>query len=169
MKTFSIGLCAIIAYLCIPNHVSLDIENAKVTYLHVNSKVEGSLTGVMANIHLHKGDFAHSHVSGSVDATTLTSGNSKRDKHLQSEDFFNTAEFGKMTFKSTKVEVAKVGVDVKGELTIKNISKEVIWNFIEDNNGLTARTTIYTNDFDLHTKRKREKSEVQITLELPYK
>lgn len=169
MKMFSFALVSLVALMVIPNHVSLDLENAKVTYLHVSEKVEGSLTGVEANVHLHKGDWSHSHVSGSIDATTLTTGVKMRDKHLQAKGYFNTEEFGRMTFKSTKVEQAKEGVDVRGNLTIKGISKEIIWNFTESKTGMKATTTIYTNDFDIHTKKKREKSEVQITLDLPYK
>ena len=45
-----------------------------------------------------------------IDADTLNTGNSKRDKHLRSTDFFNVTEHPRVRFTSTRVH------DVDGEI-----------------------------------------------------
>lgn len=59
-----------------------------------------------------------------VDVNSIDTAHAKRDKHLKSPDFFNAAEFPKMTFKSTSVKINKDNSAVaKGNLTIMGISK----------------------------------------------
>jgi polyisoprenoid-binding protein YceI len=61
-----------------------------------------------------------------IKAESVDSGNSKRDDHLRSPDFFNAKEFPTLTFKATKV--AKKGdntFEVIGDLTLLGKTKPV--------------------------------------------
>lgn len=50
----------------------------------------------------------------------------KRDKHLQSADFFHSKKYPKMTFESTKVErVDDETLRVTGDLTVRDVTKEI--------------------------------------------
>ena len=80
-----------------------------------------------------------------------------RDKHLKSGDFFDADKFPKMTFKSTKIlDTGKPNkYMLYGNLTIKNVTKEVIYDAYYDGNlkskqgekiGMKAETT--KNSFD---------------------
>ncbi len=54
----------------------------------------------------------------------------KRDTHLRSPDFFNTAKYPVMTFKSSKVSYAGDGkYIVAGTLTIKDVSNDIALEF----------------------------------------
>jgi polyisoprenoid-binding protein YceI len=61
-----------------------------------------------------------------IDATSITTRNEKRDGHLKSPDFFDVAKFPTLTFKSKKV-VAGTGGAFKlvGDLTMHGVTKEV--------------------------------------------
>ncbi len=60
----------------------------------------------------------------SIKADSVHSGNSKRDDHLKSPDFFSAKEFAAMTFKSKSVK-AKSGdaFEVMGDLTFRGVTK----------------------------------------------
>ncbi len=65
-------------------------------------------------------------VSITIDAASINTGFIKRDDHLRSPDFFNVAEFPKITYKSTKVSFnGDTPSQVEGELTIMNVTKPV--------------------------------------------
>jgi polyisoprenoid-binding protein YceI len=89
------------------------------------STVHGSLNGVKGTVLLDEKDFTKSSVQATIDATTLTTSNDKRDQHLKSPDFFNVAESPTLTFKSTKIVRADGKQQIVGDLTIRGITKSV--------------------------------------------
>lgn len=61
-----------------------------------------------------------------ADINSIDTGVADRDAHLKSDDFFNAAQFPKMTFSSTSFEKTGEGIfKLVGELTIRDITKEV--------------------------------------------
>lgn len=71
-------------------------------------------------------DPAKSSIEINVDATKVFSGNADRDKHLIGPDFLNTAQFPKLTFKSTAIKAAgEAKYEVTGDLTMNGVTKSV--------------------------------------------
>jgi polyisoprenoid-binding protein YceI len=69
-------------------------------------------------------DFTSANVSFSGELKSLFSGNEQRDGHLQSEDFFDTAKYPKLTFVSTSMtKESEETYSVKGDLTIRGVTK----------------------------------------------
>lgn len=64
-------------------------------------------------------------ISGTVDASTITTFDETRDGHLQAPDFFDTQRYPELRFESTAVETRGDELVVEGELTIKNITRPV--------------------------------------------
>ena len=61
-----------------------------------------------------------------IDTTTVTTGSTDFNGHIQGEDFLDTAKFPTATFKSTKVVFAgDKPASIEGQLTIKGVSKPV--------------------------------------------
>lgn len=61
-----------------------------------------------------------------IQAGSINTNHAKRDGHLNSPDFFNTAEFPEITFVSTKVEPGANGMaKVTGDLTMVGVTKSV--------------------------------------------
>lgn len=62
----------------------------------------------------------------SIDMTSVSTGFEAFDGHIQGEDFLDTAQFPKATFKSTKVVFeGDQPAAIEGDLTIKGVTKPV--------------------------------------------
>ena len=69
-------------------------------------------------------------VNVQIDASSLVTGDEKRDGHLRSPDFLDVEQFPYITFKSTKVEqVDETNGKLIGDLTIRDVTKPVVLNF----------------------------------------
>lgn len=65
-------------------------------------------------------------VDVTIDAKSVNTGYALFNEHIQSEDFFDTARYPTITFKSTKVEFkGDVPAAVNGDLTIKGVTRPV--------------------------------------------
>ena len=56
-----------------------------------------------------------------ISAASIDTRSADRDGHLQSPDFFDVANFPKITFVSTSVKDGGAGIIVEGNLTIKDV------------------------------------------------
>ena len=103
-------------------HSSVGFE---VSHLMI-SKVRGSFDTAEATLELDEKNITNSKVKATIAASSIDTGNEKRDGHLKSADFFDVAKFPALTFESTKVKKAgKNKLKVMGNLTIKDVSKPV--------------------------------------------
>jgi polyisoprenoid-binding protein YceI len=91
----------------------------------VVSSVDGKFTKATAAIKLDDADLTKSQVSVDIDATSIDTGDAKRDDHLKGPDFFDAKKFPKLTFKSTKIAKAGAGYKLTGDLTIRDVTKSV--------------------------------------------
>jgi polyisoprenoid-binding protein YceI len=136
-----------------------------------HSSVEFSIKHMgIANVRGHFGEFegtlevkenlADSRAYGTVKAASIDTGESQRDDHLRSEDFFNAGEFPDITFESTRVEaVDDESTRVHGNLTMHGITKEICldvrfqgtetdpWDKLRT--GLAVVGTLNRSDFDM--------------------
>ena len=104
-----------------PNHSQV---NFGIKHLQV-STVRGSISGVTGNVIWDEKDPTKSSVEATINTTTVTTNNEKRDAHLKSPDFFNVEKFPTMTFKSTAVTGAPGKLQVVGDLTLAGVTKSV--------------------------------------------
>ncbi len=61
----------------------------------------------------------------SVDASTVNTASDMRDNHLRQEEYFNVAQFPKISFVSDKVTASGSSFTVHGKLSIKGVSKDI--------------------------------------------
>jgi polyisoprenoid-binding protein YceI len=149
------------------------------------STVHGSFTKFAGNVALNDGDITQSRIHIDIDATSVTTENEKRDEHLKSPDFFDTAHFPKLTFDSTSVQRGATpdALTVNGNLTIKNVTKPVVLSVtgltgeVKDpwggtRRGASASTKISRKDFGLNWNKSLDAGgvvvgdEVKIDIEL---
>ena len=78
----------------------IDVSKAKVDYHFIKEKVEGTVEGMKASITFNANDLSKSKIEGTVDVSTLTSGNGMRDKHLKGKSYFDVDNFPTMHFTS---------------------------------------------------------------------
>ncbi|HEX5750509.1 MAG TPA: YceI family protein [Archangium sp.] len=90
------------------------------------SNVRGAFAKVTGTANIDEKDITKSTVQAVIDATTINTNEPKRDEHLKSPDFFDTAKYPTITFKSTKVEKAGDNLKVSGDLTMHGVTKPVV-------------------------------------------
>mgnify|MGYP001131860402 FL=1 len=96
----------------------------EVTHMMI-STVEGSFGEFSGTIEVNKKGKVTA-LNGEVGIISVDTNDTKRDGHLQSDDFFNAVSFPKMTFVSKKVKGSHdKGYSVEGDLTIRDITKTV--------------------------------------------
>lgn len=113
-----------------PGKYNIDPAHSRVSFLidhFVVSQVEGRFNDVKGSFHLDK-DLAKCNVEVSVPIKSIDTGVKKRDEHLKSPDFFDAKKYPHMTFKSKKNSGSLDDFQVTGDLTIKDVTKEVVLN-----------------------------------------
>ena len=64
-------------------------------------------------------------INGSVDASTITTFDETRDGHVQAPDFFDTERYPELRFESTAVATDGDRLVVRGDLTIKDVTRSI--------------------------------------------
>lgn len=142
----------------------LQISAAEVTFNFVNNDVDGSFMGFKSTSNIDLQNIENSTFEGSVDVETIKTGNFLRDWSLKGGKYFDANEHQKITFKSSSVTSTGDGFKVKGTVAIKGTAKDITIDFKKAENQLIGTTTLFTSDFDIHVKKKREQNKVIIKL-----
>jgi len=127
------------------------------------STVRGSISGVAGTVVWDEKDPSKSSVEATMNTTTVSTNNEKRDAHLKSPDFFNVEKFPTMTFKSTSVSGASGKLQVIGDLTLAGVTKSVTLDVDGPTapvkgmggkmvTGFSATGTLKRSDFNFGTK-----------------
>jgi len=97
------------------------------TYSHLGfSNPRIGFNNFDTKLKLDSDDPDNSTIEVTIDASSIDSRVAEFNKHLNSSDFFNTAEYPTITFESTKVEATGNSTfDVTGNLTILGTTKSV--------------------------------------------
>ena len=91
---------------------------------HMMSQVRGTFGDFSMTIVKDDANPAGSSVDFKIQATSVTTANEMRDKHLRSEDFFFVEKFPEITFKSTKIEkVSETEYKATGAFTMRGVTK----------------------------------------------
>jgi polyisoprenoid-binding protein YceI len=71
------------------------------------------------------GEDGQAQAQGTVQVASVNSRSDKRDEHLRAPDFFDVESHPEITFRSTSIEPEGDEILVKGELTIKGITRPI--------------------------------------------
>ena len=93
---------------------------------HIYSTTRGYFEDFKGTVMFSPDDLAGSRFDFEVDVKSINTGNSKRDGHLNSGDFFDAKKYPTMTFKSSAVKHVKDNqYVVDGIMTVKDVSETV--------------------------------------------
>jgi polyisoprenoid-binding protein YceI len=97
----------------------------KVRHLVV-STVSGKFTAFDGKLEGDPEYLTKGKISFTADIDSIHTGNEQRDGHLKSPDFFDAANFPKLSFTSTSIEkTGDADYKVNGNLTLKGVTKPV--------------------------------------------
>ncbi len=94
---------------------------------HIFSKIRGHFNEYSGEVKFDAANLAESKFTFKIETASIDTNIAKRDKHLQSADFFDAEKFPYMTFESKKITAAGNGVfEVLGKFTVKGIEYELL-------------------------------------------
>jgi polyisoprenoid-binding protein YceI len=97
----------------------------KVKHLMITN-VTGNFNNFTATLESNAPDFSDATISFEADVDSINTNNEQRDGHLKSADFFDAANFPKLSFTSTSFKhLSGEAFELQGNLTIRGISKPV--------------------------------------------
>lgn len=111
---------------------TLDVSHTRLGFTARHAmvtKVRGHFPQFEGTAHIDTDNPAASRVELVIDVASVDTGNADRDGHLTSPDFFDTATYPKMTFRSTEVSRAGDDWTITGDLTIKDVTRPVTLEF----------------------------------------
>ena len=88
------------------------------------SKVRGKFTQFAGEL-VTGASPLESSVSATIELSSIDTGNTDRDNHVRSADFFNVESHTQMTYTSTGVRASGSDFILDGELTLKGVTKSV--------------------------------------------
>jgi polyisoprenoid-binding protein YceI len=147
------------------------------------STVRGRFESFEGEIVGDEADAENSSVSVTIDASSISTNDPKRDEHLRSADFLDVETYPTITFQCTSVENIKDGKFVlKGDLTIHGVTRPISIKAEQTGRGVSpwgyevigfeGQTTINRKEFGLTWNAALETGgvlvgeDVKITLDL---
>ncbi|MBM2841459.1 MAG: YceI family protein [Bacteroidetes bacterium] len=103
-------------------------SQAKFTVAHlVISEVTGFFRDFDITMVTNKDDFTDANIETIIKASSIETGNERRDNHLRGDDFFDAVKFPEIKFKSTMIEkTGESAYRITGDLTIRGVTKSVV-------------------------------------------
>lgn len=158
-----------------PDLVRFDIDRSHsyigftVRHLAVTN-VRGKFTDFSGHIMLHAEDVTRSTVNVTIGTNSVDTSNERRDGDLRGAEFFDAERFPSITFVSTRIERSDDGLVLVGNLTIRDVTKEVRIPFelvgpVAAPNGrqrLGAEGTLRINRFDYGLRWNRLQEAVPV-------
>ena len=94
--------------------------------------VDGSFKNLQGNIVFDANHLSTSSLNVTVSSATIDTKNKARDNHLKKEEYFDVTKYPTITFVSEKIEkeAPENTYKVTGKFTIKNKTKQVVFNFL---------------------------------------
>lgn len=134
------------------------------------SNVKGKFTRFSGHIMLNESDVTRSTVSVTIETGSIDTSNERRDNHLRSGDFFEAETYPNLTFVSSGIEETADGLVLVGNLTIRDVTKEVRIPFelagpVTTESGrkrMGAEGTLRVNRFDYGLQWNRLQEAVQV-------
>lgn len=136
-----------------PNHSSANFSVKHLLVSTVRGRFAGGVTGT---IHLDPQDITKSSVTADIKTDTIDTDNASRDKDLHSSNFFEVDKYPEIKFQSTSVQRHGEDYVAIGNLTIKDVTRQVELPFtltqadVRGKKKLGIETSITINRLDYH-------------------
>jgi polyisoprenoid-binding protein YceI len=188
MRRFSCALLLAASTVLLTASTPMDAERYVIDRAHTYvgftvrhmmvTNVRGKFNEFDGEILLDQSDITKSSVNFTIETASVDTDHERRDNHLRSDDFFNAAQYPTITFKSKRVIRKGADLSLVGDLTIRDVTREVVIPFeltgpVAAGNrkriGVEARLTIDRFDYGLKYNRMTEATAVvapQVKIEL---
>jgi polyisoprenoid-binding protein YceI len=120
-------------------HVEFSIHKRLLFLVHLT--VHGRFSDVSGRISLDERDPLTAEAEINVGVASVDTKQARRNKHLHGADFFDSARYPTMVFRSrgiTALDAAAGRYQVRGELTVRDVTKDVVLEAVYDAASIKA-------------------------------
>ena len=146
---------------------SINVDEALIEFNYISEETTGKIKGVSGEIKFDPNNLSDFKFEGKAHISSINTSNNMRDKHLNSSDYFNTKLYPYITFSAKSLEKKESYFLLTGNMTIKDIVKEEAIKFTFENGIFVGRCVIYSNDYQVHEQKTREKSKILVKINVP--
>ena len=146
---------------------SINVDKALVEFNYVSEETTGKIKGVSGEIKFNPNNLSDFKFEVKAHISSINTSNNMRDKHLNSSDYFNTKLYPYITFSANSLEKKESYFLLTGNMTIKDIVKEEAIKFTFENGIFVGRCVIFSNDYQIHEQKTREKSKILVKINVP--
>ncbi|MFT5892345.1 MAG: polyisoprenoid-binding protein YceI [Dokdonia sp.] len=168
MKLFLLSFVLLFSSFLYSQQITILEDQVKVDFNFTSEDVDGEFGDFKFTGNIDITSIETATFSGSVATESLDTNNWLRNRHLRSQKYFYTKAHPRLYFKSNTIEFTNLGFRVSGMITIKGITKDVVWEFIKTREMLMGVAAINTHDYDIKVYDERERNQVIIKIILPY-
>lgn len=111
------------AFTVVNNATSWSVKEDSYSVKFTSSKMEGSFKGLKSELFFDENNLAVSKLSATIDANTVNTGNGMRNKHAKQG--LNAKTFPTVKFVSSSITKTANGYETTGNLTIKDVTKQI--------------------------------------------
>ncbi|WP_411030659.1 YceI family protein [Spongiimicrobium sp. 3-5] len=140
------------------------LKDASVSFVFVSKDVDGHIGGFQSNSVIDLDNISGSNFEGSVRVETIKTGIFLRDWSIKGRKYFDKDKYPTIHFKSDTVKLQGDKIIITGQLTIKKTTKTIDIAFSRENNQWMGTTSLYSSDFGINIKKKREDNLVRVSL-----
>ena len=143
------------------------------TIRFAGTRAEGTFSGLTGTVTYDPANLGSATMRVVVDATTIKTGNSLKDKHARGESWFDVAKYPKIYFNATAFARAGSGYVVRGDLTLHGVKKPVAIPFQfsqqADKGVFTGQFKVNRKDFGINGNALgfTVGEELEVTLRVP--
>jgi len=172
---FAVLLCSSFAFAAQNYTIDRSHSQARFSLRHVVETVEGKFSDVSGIIVYDPVDITKSHVRVAVKISSVDTGISQRDHHLQAAEFFDAAHFPEMVFDSQRIEKRDSGLVAIGNFTMRGTTRiiEIPFTVSPSDGRLVVRgnTSLNRRDYNVGSEDMMDNrlvlgNEVRIELSL---
>lgn len=155
-----------------PVHTKIRFETK---YLLITS-ISGWFTQFEGTVTTPSDDFKDSQIQLTIYSNFISTGNTERDNHLRSPDFFDVRNYPTLSFKSTSIQVNASTLNVVGELKIKDVNNTIEFqaNYVGSTKdpmgnikaGFEMNMTLNRKDFNINWNQVLDKAGVLLSDEV---
>jgi len=168
MKSIIYFFIALTSMGVIAQKVQVNTAKATVDFIFLDEDVEGTIGDFQFTGAIDLSQLESSVFSGTVATSTLDTNNWLRSRHLRGKKFFNAKAHPQLRFEGRTIQVENDIIIVSGSLTIKGISKEVVFSFKRNQNTFIGETSINIQDYNINVYDERERNIVDIKITIPF-
>ncbi|MEM9990492.1 MAG: YceI family protein [Bacteroidota bacterium] len=140
--------------------VTFEIKNMKI------NTVEGSFSGMKGEVNFDADDLSVCEFNVCIDASSVDTGNKKRDEHLRKDDFFHVERHPTICFTSSEIMRSGNAYTTKGVLDMNGVSKEVNIPFVLENNAFKGDLNINRFDYAIGDKYGKFMVDDEVTIRI---